>query len=175
MPGPNTLTEDIYWASLPPVFQPIRSMPQDSGPNGPRWNAASALAGEGYTVIGAIVGWGWSALFYMQDCQINNLSAARAIGGQMVKVSTDAADYPPFIPPPPPPPPVADHVGSLNYIDPIGASYLTPPRIPNTAIYNVLAGDTTPNDAYVTDSRGTFLKRVIPTPFGINQWYELPL
>jgi hypothetical protein len=75
-----------------------------------------------------------------------------------IKVSTDLADYPPFLKPVPVPgPSTTPIVGVQSW----GNIYLTVP------------GDTSPGGTVFTDSRGTFVKRVVNAIFGQSSYWEL--
>jgi hypothetical protein len=77
-----------------------------------------------------------------------------------IKVSTSIADYPPFIAPAQPPPqtPAGDVPVGLQSV---GNIYLSVP------------GETYPDDATYADSRGTFQKHIVVTPFGRSSYWEL--
>ncbi len=76
-----------------------------------------------------------------------------------IKVSTNIADYPPFTPPPQPTPqtPAGD--------DPVGLQSSA------TSISRFRAKHIR-NGATFTDSRGTFQKHIVVTPFGRNAYWE---
>ena len=74
-----------------------------------------------------------------------------------IRVSTNPADYPPFVTPVPKPPAPTDAVGGLNF----GNIYFTVP------------GFTYVNGQTYTDTRGTFTAVVVATPFGNEDYLEL--
>jgi hypothetical protein len=120
---PNvTLTDDIYWLAQPTAIRALRQMP--SGPE--RDEKALALAQAGYIVDVPIMVWNWDAVSTMGVRQQLGFawvpSAFQAplsgmpgtslpIPPGAIKVSTNAADYPPFDPPAPPQIPATNVIG----------------------------------------------------------------
>jgi hypothetical protein len=111
---PNvTLTDDIYWAAKPPAVRALRPLPSGTD----RDTQAQALAQNGYLLDVPIDVWNWDAVTTMGVRQQLGFtwvpSALQApLNGQIgtgapppgtIRVSTNAADYPPFDPPAPPP------------------------------------------------------------------------
>lgn len=164
--------DTAYWASQPPALRGQKTTVE-----------LSQLAAQGYIVDVPIMVWG------MDPCRINVLrkgfgytwvpnamqagvQVAPGVGtpGNLIpydpfnppagsiKVTTNAADLKPFDPPPPPKPPVA-------ITNPVGAQSFG-------NIYLTVAGDTSPDGTLFTDERGTFIKRMVATPFGRNAFWE---
>jgi len=108
------LTNDIYWDSKPDAYQPLRAM---VGGGAERQALAAHLHDQGYLIDWAIDINGWDAGLVM---------AIRLHDGDKVvpdkwqnlpgtiKVSIDAADYPPAHPAPTPPPPTTNPVGAQS-------------------------------------------------------------
>ncbi len=102
---PN-LTDEIYWASKPPevrALQDISVLDQDA-----RQSAAAALSAKGFLIDRQIDIWGWSPSKVMAyRTQLGATYSLDGISGlRTIKVSVDAADYPPFDAVKPPAPPV---------------------------------------------------------------------
>jgi len=171
--------DQAYWASQPPELQ---ALPGIADPQQRTANAAE-LATKGFTVDVPIMVWDWDAYTVMSvRAQLGYTWVPSALQPPVsiapgltqpgvaaydplnpppgsIKVSTNIQDYPPFAPAVPPQPPTsasADPVGLQS----IGNIYLTVP------------GDTYPDGAKFTDTRGTFLKHVVLTPFGRNSYWE---
>ncbi len=165
-----------YWASKPPEVRALATIyDQDV-----RTSQASTLAMQGFVIDVPIMVWGWDPYLCMglrqnfgytwvpSALQPNvsiapGLSAPGTVAydpknppGGSIKVSTNLADYPAFDPAPAEPPVVTDYVG----VQTMGNMYL------------VVPGDHTPNGVEVTNDRGTFVKRLVQTPFGFNAYYE---
>lgn len=167
--------DDAYWLAQPPPARALRGNTDAT--------KAAQVAIQGYVIDTQTMVWGWD------PCQVmvlrkgfgytwvpNALQAgvqiAPGIGtpGNLIpydpnnppagaiKVTIDAADLKPFDPPPPPKPAVA-------ITDPVG-----PQSFGN--IYLTVAGDDSPNGTPFTDDRGTFIKRMVATPFGRNAYWE---
>jgi hypothetical protein len=111
---PNaTLTGDIYWAAKPPAVRAMREMPSGEA----RDKLALTLAQSGYLLDAPIDVWNWDAVTTMGVRQQLGFtwvpSALQApLNGQIgigpvppgaIRVSTNAADFPPYDPPVPPP------------------------------------------------------------------------
>jgi hypothetical protein len=167
--------DQAYWASQPPEIQALAGI---SDPN-QRAAQAAELATSGFTIDVPIMVWAWDPYLVMTmraqqgytwvpsalqppvsiapgDTQpgVVPYNPSNPPPGS-IKVSTNLADYPPYNPPPQPAPqtpPGNDPVGLQS----IGNIYLSVP------------GETYPNGAQFTDSRGTFEKVVVVTPFGRN-------
>jgi len=106
------LTDDTYWLSRPDALQPLRAMVGGS----PERNAlAHQLEQQGAVIDKPIDVWGWSAplvMAYRQSLGLKTApSATQAMPGT-IKVSIDAADYPPVHPATPTPPPASSPVGA---------------------------------------------------------------
>lgn len=173
---PNQQAFDTaYWASKAPAVVALQAVSNDS-------SQAAALASQGYVIDVPIQVFHWDACLVMSQrvaqgytwvpsaLQPNIIVApGLTYNGQAydpnnppagsIRVSVNAADYKPFNPPAPvvTVAPSADPVGSLSF----GTMYLTVP------------GDTRGNGATFTDSRGTFTKTVIATPFGNEAYWTL--
>jgi len=131
---PNvSLTDQIYWASVPDAVRntmlPLRGSPGASA-------AGKALAMQGYIIDVPIMVFGWSAPLVMAirvadgyTYVASGLMAYMPPPGKdlpgAIKVSVDAADYPPADPPPPPPD-TTTMVASLLWTDPGGTSHFAP-------------------------------------------------
>jgi hypothetical protein len=171
--------DQAYWASQPPQVQALEGITDQDQ----RASQAATLATGGFIIDVPIMVWGWDPYLVMtMRAQFGytwvpsalqppvTIAPGLAQPGAVaydplhpppgsIKVSTNIADYPPFIPPPQPTPqsPVEDPVGMQS----IGDIYLSVP------------GETYPNGATFTDSRGTFEKHLVVTPFGLNAYWEL--
>jgi hypothetical protein len=173
------LFDQAYWASQPPEVQALQTIDSDQ-----RAAEAASLAANGFTIDVPIMVWGWDPYLVMtMRAQMGYTWVPSALQPPIsiapgltqpgvvsynpsdpppgsIQVSTNIADYPPFAPPVPPTaptPPPADPVG----VQSIGN------------IYTPVPGDTYPNGATYTDSRGTFQKVVILTPFGRVSYWEM--
>ncbi len=127
-----TLTPDIYWANQPPAVRALRNLsPEDVG------GAAKQLSDQGFlidvpimvyqwdpvTVMGLRRVWGYTWVPSGAQANVPVVPGLVVPGmpeydpknapANSIKVSIDAADYPPFDPPPPPlPPPSTALVGT---------------------------------------------------------------
>jgi|ERR1700722_10507269 hypothetical protein len=170
--------DQAYWLSQPPEVQALQGVAPDQ-----RATQAAALATNGFTVDVPIMVWGWDPYLVMQmrvqygytwvpSALQPPVSIAPGLAqpgvvsynpldppAGSIKVSTNIADYPPFIPPPQPTPQTPS--GS----DPVGLQ-----SIGN--IYLSVPGETYPDGATFTDSRGTFQKNIVVTPFGRSSYWE---
>jgi hypothetical protein len=171
--------DQAYWASQPPEVQALQNIAD------PEQRAAEAaeLATSGFTIDVPIMVWGWDPYLVMTmraqegytwvpSALQSPISIAPGITQPgvvpynpsdpppgSITVSTNIADYPPYTPPPPPPtPPPAG-------TDPVGLQ-----SVGN--IYFSVPGDTYPDGAVYKDSRGTFEKHVVVTPFGRSGYWE---
>jgi len=180
-PDDNPVFDAAYWAAQPPEVQALQNLSSPA-------TTAIALAAKGFTIDVPIMIWKWDPWKVMRLRQSYGYTwvpsalqppIQEAPGifepgltpydpnnppAGSIKVSTNIADFPAFVPPAPPPSPtpvVSDYVGALNFGN----------------VYFALPGDSTPDGVIVTDPRGSFLKHrtVTQTPFGpmINGWYEL--
>lgn len=108
------LTDDIYWASKPDVYQPLRAM---TGGGSERSALADSLHEQGYLIDEAIDIWGWDAGKVMAMIAKTGLKVVpdkwQNLPGT-IKVSIDAADYPPVHPAAPPPAPETSPVGKQS-------------------------------------------------------------
>jgi hypothetical protein len=168
-----------YWASQPPAVQALQSVADQDQ----RATNAAQLATEGFTIDVPIMVWGWDAYLVMTmrdqfgytwvpsalqpPVTIAPGSAQPGViaydplhpPAGSIKVSTNIQDFPPFIPVPAPTPQTP--AGS----DPVGLQ-----SIGN--IYLSVPGETYPDGAHFTDTRGTFEKHLVVTPFGANAYWE---
>ena len=169
--------DQVYWAFQPPEVRALPSIPdQDS-----RATRAADLASKGFVIDVPIMVWSWDAFLVMKQRAdfgytwvpaalqtpisiAPGLSAPGTIPydpahppAGSIKVSINPADYPPFAPPVVTPSPTATN-------DPVGPQSIG-------VLYNSVPGENYPDGATFTDSRGTFLKHVVITPFGrMNYW-----
>jgi hypothetical protein len=171
--------DQAYWASQPPEVQALQGMADPDQ----RANQAAELATKGFTIDVPIMVWAWDAYLVMTmraqygytwvpSALQPPVSSAPGVAqpgvvaynaldppAGSIKVSTNIQDYPPFNPPPQPAPQTpsgSDPVGLLS----IGNIYLSVP------------GETYPDGATFTDSRGTFQKHIVVTPFGRSSYWE---
>ncbi len=171
--------DQAYWASQPPEVQALPGIADSVQ----RATQAATLATDGFTVDVPIMVWGWDAYLVMtMRAQFGYTWVPSALQPPVtiapgiaqpgvvaydplhpppgsIKVSTNVADYLPFAPAPQPAPqsPAGD--------DPVGLQ-----SIGN--IYLSVPGETYQNGAQFTDTRGTFQKHVVVTPFGRNAYWE---
>lgn len=120
-----SLTNEIYQASKPPVVRALFAMPSGD----PRDQLAAQLAQQGYLIDVPIDMWNWDAVTTMSTRQmygftwvpsalqppLNGAVGTGPVPPGSIKVSTNAADYPPFDPPPPLPVQSTNMVGALLY------------------------------------------------------------
>jgi len=179
MDNTQTVFDQAYWASQPPEVQALMGISDQ----GQRAAQAAQLATQGFTIDVPIMVWGWDPYLVMSMRASYGytwvpsalqpavaMAPGISIPGAMpydpanppagsIRVSTNIPDYPPFTPqsqPAPPTPPGNDPVGAQS----VGALYLSVP------------GDIYPDGAQYTDSRGTFLKHVVVTPFGRTGYWQ---
>lgn len=168
-----------YWAAQRPEVVALLTVADQTT----RDNQAAALAMQGFIIDVPIMVWGWDPYLVMQMRQQFGYtwvpsalqpSVAEAPGVNQagtvsynplapppgsVKVSLNLADYPPFAP-------VAAATTAVQTADPVGQQSLG-------NIYLSVKGDTSPDGTKYTDSRGTFLKHLVATPFGANAYWQL--
>ncbi len=171
--------DQAYWASQPPEVQALPGIADAVQ----RATQAATLATDGFTIDVPIMVWGWDAYLVMtMRAQFGYTWVPSALQPPVtiapglaqpgvvaydplhappgsIKVSTHIADYPPFAPASQPKP--QTQAGD----DPVGL-----PSIGN--IYLSVPGETYQNGAQFTDTRGTFQKHVVVTPFGRNAYWE---
>ncbi len=169
--------DQAYWGSQPPEVQALPGITNQDQ----RAARAAELATKGFTIDVPIMVWVWDAYLVMSMRQqfgytwvpsalqapvsiAPGISQAGVIPydplhppAGSIKVSTNIADYPPFMPPPVPQTPVGE--------DPVGLQ-----SIGN--LYLSIPGETYPDGAKFTDDRGTFLKHMVVTPFGRSSYWE---
>jgi hypothetical protein len=176
--------DQAYQAAQPPEIRALMNMQDDNdADNQAKIARAAQLAQQGFSVDVPIMVWGWDpylCMLYRQQYGYTWVPSALqppvtvvpglgAVGNLpaydpnhppagSIRVSTNPADYPPFDPPAPvtPPAPITDPVGAQS----VGNLYLS------------VAGDTYQDGAQFTDTRGTFLKHVVVTPFGRTNYWE---
>jgi hypothetical protein len=171
--------DQAYWASQPPEVQ---ALPGLANPE-QRATRAAALATNGFTIDVPIMVWGWDAYLAMtMRVQFGYTWVPSALQPPVtiapgiaqpgvvkydplhpppgsIQVSTNIQDYPPFAPaaqPQPQTPAGDDPVGLQS----IGNLYLSVP------------GETYQDGAKFTDTRGTFQKHMVVTPFGRSAYWE---
>ena len=171
--------DQAYWASQPPEVQ---ALPGIADPD-QRAARAAQLATNGFTIDVPVMVWGWDAYLVMtMRSQFGytwvpsalqppvSIAPGVAQPGAVaydplhpppgsIKVSLTIQDYPPFAPPPQPPAPIPAAQ------DPVGLQSIGD-------IYYSVPGDAYPDGAQFTDSRGTFEKHMIATPFGRSAYWE---
>lgn len=113
-----TLTAEIYRAAQPPEIRALMNMPREIG--GARDKKGFELAQQGFVIDVPIMVWGWEPVTTMlmrknlgfvwvpsglQPNIPNAFGTTPPIPAGAIKVSVDAADYPPFDVPEPPKPP----------------------------------------------------------------------
>ena len=175
----QTEFDQAYWASQPPEVRALIGVADQDQ----RGAQAAQLASRGFTIDVPIMVWGWDP-YQVMSLRANYgytwvpsalqpavaMAPGVSIPGAMpydaahppaesIRVSTNIQDYPPFNPPAPPVPqtPAGDDPVGLQSV---GSLYLSVP------------GDTYQDEAKYTDSRGTFLKHVVVTPFGRTCYWE---
>lgn len=113
------LTQAIYEASKPDAFKDLFAISQID--QGARESKARELHDQGYVIDRQIEIWGWDAGKVMAYRQILGFTTSPSAifspsdTPTSIKVSIDAADYPPFHPPAPPEP-VGSPVGAVGSI-----------------------------------------------------------
>lgn len=186
-----SIFDAAYWASQPPQVAALNTLPvdcQNPTPTG-RTNTAMALATQGFTIDGQIMLWGWDPYLVMSMRQMYGypwvpsvlmppITLAPGITQPgstpynpanppkgAIMVSTNPANYPPFVTTPPVTP--ASEPTSL-----VGASegagyYQAYPQ----AVSILVNGQT-----YTADPRGTFTFHTSPSPFapgGVTAWFTI--
>jgi hypothetical protein len=171
-----------YWLHQPPE---VRVLEVNTTPDQDKRMAIGVpLALKGFKIDVPIMLWGWSPLKVMQlrqdfgytwvpNAMQPQVTASPGLTGPgitpydpnnppggSIKVSTNIADYPPFDPP------------IVVPSGPATASYVGGQMLLGQNMYYVLLGDHTPPGQPVNDPRGTFIKKLVETPFGFNAYYE---
>lgn len=166
-----------YWASQAPSVTVLQSQ-------GYPGNVITAtnLAGQGYTIDVPIMVYHWDACLVQSERKKDGYTwvpsalqppvtvvPGLTFNGQAydpanppsgsIRVTVNAADYKPYVVPAPsqPLPQSTVPVGGLNYAN----------------VYFATVGDTRPDGATYTDSRGTFTKHVQANPFGQTIYWTL--
>jgi hypothetical protein len=171
--------DQAYWASQPLQVQALEGITNQDQ----RATQAAELATSGFIIDVPIMVWAWDAYLVMtMRGQFGYTWVPSALQPPVtiapniaqpgvvaydplhpppgsIKVSTNLQDYPPFAPAPPPTPqtPAGE--------DPVGLQSLG-------NIYLSVTGETYQDGAEFTDTRGTFLKHLVATPFGANAYWE---
>ena len=180
MESQQTEFDQVYWASQPPE---VRALPSIEDQNS-RATRAADLATKGFVIDVPIMVWSWDPYLVMKlrsdfgytwvPAALQTpvtiapglsspgtvpYDAAHPPSGS-IRVSINAADYPPFDPPAVAPSPAATN-------DPVGPQSLG-------VLYNSVPGENFLDGAKFTDARGTFLKHVVISPFGrMNYWEKI--
>jgi hypothetical protein len=177
----NTQTEfdQAYWASQPPEVRALAGIAESDQ----RAGRAVELATKGFTIDVPIMAWAWDPYLVMKlrsdygytwvpSALQPAVTIAPGLGvpglvpydaahppSGSIHVSTNPHDYPPFNPPAQPTPqtPAGDNPVGLQSV---GTLYLSVP------------GEIFQDGAKFTDTRGTFLKHVVITPFGRTNYWE---
>ena len=170
--------DQAYWASQPPEVRALPSIEDQDG----RAKRAADLATKGFVIDVPIMVWSWDAYLVMKlradfgytwvPAALQTpvtiapglstpgtvpYDAAHPPAGS-IRVSLNLTDYPPFNPTTPTPSPAANN-------DPVGPQAVG-------VLYNSVPGENFPDGAKFTDTRGTFLKHVVITPFGRTNYWE---
>ncbi|HTR37340.1 MAG TPA: hypothetical protein VMH80_15650 [Bryobacteraceae bacterium] len=175
----QTQFDQAYWASQPPEVQAVAAITDQQQ----RAAQAATLASKGFTIDVPIMVWNWDPYLTMNyrvsfgftwvpsalQPQVTVAPGVPPLAGLIaydpsnppagsIKVSTNPADYPPYVTPAPPTPVPANS-------DPVGLQ-----SVGN--LYLSTVGDNYPDGAQYTDARGTFVKHVTITPFGRTNYWE---
>lgn len=150
LPDSVTLTPAIYNASLPAPVLALLQMPNGTQAQvEARVAQATLLHAENYVIDMALVMWQWDPTTTMYLRQTAGLATVPDAFGapNMIKVSTDAADYPPVATATPAPTPSTDLVGvALGYnMFATGPGVVTSPA----SALNVSAGEQVTQDGAV--------------------------
>jgi hypothetical protein len=179
----QSVFDQAYWASQPPevvaAFGPASTLSEDD-----RTNRATQLAQQGFTIDLPIMVWRWDPYLLMTmranygytwvpavlQPPITVMPGLTVPGGTVydpnnpppgsIKVSVNIADYPPYVVP------VSTVPATPTGVDPVGLQSVG-------VLYLSVPGESYPDGAEYTDSRGTFVKHVAITPFGRNNYWEL--
>lgn len=176
----QSVFDSAYKLSQPTEVQALMASQDDFEA---RETRAAELATKGFTIDVPIMVWQWDPYLVMKmrkdygytwvpaALQPNvsiapNVSQPGTVAydpdhapAGSIKVSTDPADFPPFVMPVHlnVEQPTTDLVGPQS----VGSLYLT------------VVGDSSPDGKDFTDARGEFVKHVVLTPFGRNAWWTL--
>lgn len=172
---------NAYWASKPPAVRALRA-PQGIESLSAQESKAQSLIMAGYQVDVPIMVWGWDpcktmflrsgyGFTWVPNAVQPNVACAPGTASPQcgsgydptnpppgsIRVLLDASNYPPFDPPAPVPPkqPLTVLVGPQAVAD----------------MYQPVPGDASPDGTVYTDSRGTFVKHVIASPFGASVYW----
>jgi len=108
------LTDPIYRASKPDAYQALFAL---VGGSPERLAMAQAMEAQGLVIDKPIDVWGWDAgliMAYRLSLGLKTAPSATQSMPGTIKVSVDAADYPPFHPAVPPPAPATSPVGAQS-------------------------------------------------------------
>jgi hypothetical protein len=171
--------DQVYWASQPPEVRALPGLADQEQ----RASKAAELATKGFTIDVPIMVWGWDAYLAMSmRAQFGYTWVPSALQPPVtiapgiaqpgvvsydplhmppgsIKVSMNIQDYPPFAPAPLPQPqtPAGDNPVGLQSVG---------------TIYFSVPGETYPDGARFADTRGTFQKHMVVTPFGRSAYWE---
>lgn len=176
----QTQFDKAYWLSQPPEVRVLDQLAPKPLEADERLTRGTALAKQGFKIDVPIMIWGWDPYKVMKlrleygytwvpnalQPPVGAAPGLRGPGitaydpnnppGGAIKVSVNIADYPPFDPPPP----------AVPTPDPVG-----PQSVGN--VYYSLPSDVGFPDGYkYTDTRGTFIKHVLVSPFGQSHFWE---
>lgn len=186
--------DQAYWASQPPEAQALQTIDPSE-----RAAQAATLATSGFIVDVPIMVWAWDAYLVMtMRAQYGYTWVPSALQPPITVAPTLQWNGQAYNPAAPPPgsiivPPMAEltapgaNVAALlqvwypPYAPPTPSPATPPTPAPSDPvgvqtignIYTPVPGDDYPNGATYTDSRGTFQKVVIVTPFGRVSYWEL--
>lgn len=169
----QSIFDGAYWAHQPPAVATCQTRCSPS--------QAIALANQGYQIDVAIDVWGGDPYAIMTDrasygftwvpalgqAQVTILPGLSQAGVQSynptppsgsILVSTNPADYPPFVPPAPISAPAATPL--------VGGQELG-------CMYYALDGGKVASGSTVNQGGKTYTKFAIPTPFGLNSYFML--
>lgn len=187
--------DQAYWASQPPEIQAFETIDPAQ-----RAAQAATLATSGFIIDVPIMVWGWDPyLVMMQRAQYGYTWVPSALQPPIgIAPGLTEPGVVPYNPADPPPgsiivPPMSEltaagaNVAALLQVwyPPYGPPTPSPSTPPTPApsdpvgvqtignIYTSVPGDDYPSGATYSDSRGTFQKEVIVTPFGRVSYWEL--
>ena len=159
-----------YIAHQPTLVQHLMSMPVD-GPTladvsaqfQARQLAAQGLVAQGYLIDSIIMVYGWDPYWAMFYRQVWGISATYLGTTTPIPLSTNIADFPPYVVPPAPPAPAPS--GSLVGAD-LGNGYF---GVAKGADVSGLSD----GQSYNLDPRGPFIFHRATNPMGTSQWFTV--
>ena len=168
----NTLTNAIYWAAQTPAVQALQQISDESARNA----AAMELAVQGALIDVPIMVWNYDAEFTMNMRQSLGFAYVPSgfatvepppgvAGPGMIKVSTDATDYPAYVAPAPVVvPPATD-----GYVGPsAGSGYF---GVSDAGKAAFTSGTLSNNTLYTAPSGHTYQFFGATTPFGFQGYF----